>query len=239
MTRAAAARGTVTRGGAVAVLAALAAVLLTLLGTAPAQAAGYRYWSFWQGSGGQWAYATQGPATARPGDGEAVGFRFAVSTDSSDAAKPRAAADFAAVCDSTPAKDGTKRVAVVLDFGTAADAPKGETPPAARTACARVGEDATAGEALAAVAKPLRYDSSALLCAIAGYPRTGCGEQVGGAKKESRGGSAQPSPAGSEGSDGAGSGDGDGGPSAGLIGGIAAVVVLGAAAFWQARRRRG
>ncbi|MEU1814016.1 SCO2322 family protein [Streptomyces roseifaciens] len=223
------------RGG---VAAALAAVLLTLLGTAPAQAAGYRYWSFWQGSGGQWAYATQGPATARPGDGEAVGFRFAVSADSSDAAKPRAAADFAAVCDSTPAKDGAKRVAVVLDFGTAADAPAGETPPAARTACARVGEDATAGEALAAVAKPLRYDSSALLCAIAGYPRTGCGEQVGGAKKDSRDGSAQPSPAGSEDSGGAGSGD-DGGPSAGLIGGIAAVVVLGAAAFWQARRRRG
>ncbi|MEH6378374.1 SCO2322 family protein [Streptomyces sp. KLMMK] len=224
------------RGGAAA---ALAAVLLTLLGTAaPAQAAGYRYWSFWQGPGGQWAYATQGPATARPGDGEAVGFRFAVSADSSDAAKPRAAADFGAVCDSTPAKDGTKRVAVVLDFGTAADAPEGETPPAARSACARVGEDATAGEALAAVAKPLRYDSSALLCAIAGYPRTGCGEQVGGAKKESRDGSAQPSPAGSEDSGDAGSGD-DGGPSAGLIGGIAAVVVLGAAAFWQARRRRG
>ncbi|WP_420823953.1 SCO2322 family protein [Streptomyces roseifaciens] len=232
MTRAAAARGAVTRGGAVA---ALAAVLLTLLGTAPAQAAGYRYWSFWQGSGGQWAYATQGPATARPGDGEAVGFRFAVSADSSDAAKPRAAADFGAVCDSTAAKDGTKRVAVVLDFGTAADAPGGETPPAARSACAQVGEDATAGEALAAVAKPLRYDSSALLCAIAGYPRTGCGEQVGGAKKDSRGTeSAQPGPAGSEGSDGDG-----GGPSAGLIGGIAAVVVLGAAAFWQARRRRG
>lgn len=240
MTRAAAARGTVTRGTVArgGVAAALAAVLLTLLGAAPAQAAGYRYWSFWQGSGGQWAYATQGPATARPGDGEAVGFRFAVSADSSDAAKPRAAADFAAVCDSTPAQDGTKRVAVVLDFGTAADAPEGETPPAARTACARVGEDASAGEALAAVAKPLRYDSSALLCAIAGYPRTGCGEQVGGAKKESRGESAQPSPAGSEGSGGAGSGD-DGGPSAGLIGGIAAVVVLGAAAFWQARRRRG
>ncbi|MFC5143965.1 SCO2322 family protein [Streptomyces aureoversilis] len=235
MTRAAAARGVVTRGGAVA---ALAAVLLTLLGTAPAQASGYRYWSFWQGSGGQWAYATQGPATARPGDGEAVGFRFAVSADSSDAAKPRAAAGFAAVCDGTPAKDGTKRVAVVLDFGTAADAPKGETPPAARSACAQVGEDATAGEALAAVAKPLRYDSSALLCAIAGYPRTGCGEQVGGARKDSPDGSAQPGPAASEGSDGAGSGDG-GGPSAGLIGGIAAVVVLGAAAVWQARRRRG
>ncbi|WP_436756149.1 SCO2322 family protein [Streptomyces sp. URMC 124] len=220
-----------TRGGAVAALAAVLLTLLgALLGAAPAQAAGYRYWSFWQSSGGQWAYAAQGPATSRPGDGEAVGFRFAVSADSSDAAKPRAAADFGAVCDGTPAKDGTKRVAVVLDFGTAGDAPAGETPPAARTACARVGEDATAGEALAAVAKPLRYDSSALLCAIAGYPRTGCGEQVAGQKASE---SASPKPAAAD----SGS-EGDGGPSAGLIGGIAAVVVLGAAAFWQARRRR-
>ncbi|WP_424887974.1 SCO2322 family protein [Streptomyces sp. XH2] len=223
------------RGGAVA---ALVAVLLVLLGTAPAQAAGYRYWSFWQGSGGQWAYATQGPGTARPGDGDVIGFRFAVSADSSDAAKPRAAAGFEAVCDSTPAKDGAKRVAVVLDFGTPADAPDGETPPAARSACAQVGEDTTAGEALAAVAKPLRYDSSALLCAIAGYPRTGCGEQVSGAKKGAE--SARPSAADkSGGSDGNDGGSGDGVPSAGLIGGVAAVVVLGAAAFWQARRRRG
>ncbi|MCF3104467.1 hypothetical protein IPZ58_23145 [Streptomyces roseoverticillatus] len=220
------------RGGAVAApVTALAALLLALLGTAPAQAAGYRYWSFWQAPGGQWAYATQGPGTARPGDGDVIGFRFAVSADSSDAAKPRGAAGFGPVCDGTPAKDGAKRVAVVLDFGTPADAPDGETPPAARSACAQVGEDATAGEALAAVAKPLRYDSSALLCAIAGYPRTGCGEQVSGPKKAAE--SASPKPA-------AGSGDeGDGVPSAGLIGGIAAVVVLGAAAFWQARRRRG
>ncbi|CAM5557678.1 hypothetical protein SABIM44S_04173 [Streptomyces abikoensis] len=219
-----------TRGGAAAVLL----TLLALLGAAPAQAAtGYRYWSFWQSSGGsRWAYATQGPGTARPGDGDVVGFRFAVSADSSDAAAPRAAADFGPVCDPTPAKDGKKRVAVVLDFGTPADAPGGETPPAARSVCAQVGEDATAGEALAEVAKPLRYDSAALLCAIAGYPRTGCGEQVSGAEKGTE--STQPGAA-----DGDAGGSGDGGPSAGLIGGIAAVVVLGAAAFRQARRRRG
>ncbi|MEV4923554.1 SCO2322 family protein [Streptomyces roseoverticillatus] len=230
--RAAGIRGGGIRGGAVA---ALVTVLLALLGTAPAQAAGYRYWSFWQGSGGRWAYATQGPGTARPGDGDVIGFRFAVSADSSDAAKPRATGGFGAVCDSTPAKDGAKRVAVVLDFGTPADAPDGETPPAARSACAQVGEDATAGEALAAVAKPLRYDSSALLCAIAGYPRTGCGEQVSGQKKGAEKGteSASPKPA-AESDD-----EGGGVPSAGLLGGIAAVVVLGAAAFWQARRRRG
>ncbi|WP_414170806.1 SCO2322 family protein [Streptoverticillium reticulum] len=206
--------------------ALLAAGMLAVLGAAPAQAAGYRYWSFWQAAGGgkDWTYATQGPATARPGDGETIGFRFAVSEDSAQAAKPRGAADFAAVCDATPAKDGSKRVAVVLDFGTAADAPAGAAPPAARTACAQVGTDASAGEALAAVAKPLRYNSSALLCAIAGYPESGCGEQVGGGSRPAAGPEKKKD---------------DGGPSAGLVAGIAAVAVLGAAAVWQTRRRRG
>ncbi|MGY0062257.1 SCO2322 family protein [Streptomyces sp. LZ34] len=199
------------------------------LGASPAQAAGYRYWSFWQRERGAngWTYATQGPATARPGDGDMIGFRFAVSEDSGDATQPRDSTDFGTVCAHTPAKGGTKRVAVVLDFGTAADAPDHRTPPEPRTECARVGEDASAGDALAAVAEPLRYSSSALLCAIAGYPATGCGEQVDATSGGSGGGSSS--------GDGA-QGGGGGGPSAGLIGGLAAVVALGAAAVWQARR---
>lgn len=205
-------------------------VLCAVLGAAPAQAVdGYRYWSFWQRGGdrGGWTYAVQGPSSARPGDGDTIGFRFAVSEDSDDATRPRGTADFAAVCAGTPAKGGTKRVAVVLDFGTAADAPDHRTPPAPRTECARVGEDATAGEALAAVAKPLRYNSAALLCAIAGYPESGCGEKV----SSSVDAHAVPKGDGD-------TADGDSGPSAGLIGGLAAVVLLGAAAVWQARRRR-
>ncbi|PHQ50418.1 hypothetical protein BLA24_21945 [Streptomyces cinnamoneus] len=208
-------------------LAPLLAALTAVLGAAPAHADGYRYWSFWQGAGQEWTYATQGPATLRPGDGQAVGFRFAVSEDSAHAAKPRAAAGFGAVCAGTPAKEGRKRVAVVLDFGTPADAPSGDAPPAARTACAQVAADASAGEVLAAVAEPLRYDSSALLCAIAGYPRTGCGERVGERK----------STAAAEEGTASGKKD-DGGPSAGLVGGVAVVVALGAAGLWQARRRR-
>ena len=115
--------------------------------------------------------------------------------------------------------------------------PAARRPPKARTECAQVAEDATAAEALAAVAKPLRYDSNALLCAIAGYPESGCADQVNGAKEPrvrrfgvcgaAADGGRRPG------------GEGDGGPSAGLLGGVAAVVVLGAAAVWQARRRRG
>jgi hypothetical protein len=205
------------------VLAAL--LLLVLGGTGQAQAVGYRYWSFWDLTGGKWTYATQGPSTARPSDGDVQGFRFAVSEDSRHAVRPRGDTDFGSICARTPAQQGKKRVALVIDFGTTTDAPSGETPPSPRTACARVPSDATTAEALASVAKPLRYDTNALLCAIAGYPETGCGEQVAAHKPTA---SAHPQTKSTH-----------HGPSVGLLAGVAAVALLGAAAIWQARRHRG
>ncbi|MFH9068531.1 SCO2322 family protein [Streptomyces alboflavus] len=216
-----------------ALLTALLTLPAALLAQGPAHAADYRYWSFWQqGKSGAWVYATQGPSIARPDDGDVEGFRFAVSANSGSAEKPRGAADFDAICADTPAKDGQKRVALVVDFGTPDDAPGGEQPPKRRTACARVDSDGTTADALAAVAKPLRYNSSALLCAISGYPEQGCGEQVSGKESGGKGDKA-------DGTASAKDGDGDGGPSVGLLAGVAAIVALGAAAVWQARRRRG
>ncbi|MFE3851650.1 SCO2322 family protein [Streptomyces griseorubiginosus] len=202
-----------------ALLCVLAGLLLSV--TAPAHATGYRYWSFWDRTGTTWTYATQGPSTAVPSDGDVQGFRFAVSEDSSDATRPRGSASFHAICARTPAQEGRKRVALVIDFGTTADAPSGERPPARRTVCAVVAPDATTAEALAASAKPLRYNTNALLCAISGYPRTGCGEAVARAKKTAPAEKKQ-----------------DDGPALGLWAGAAAVVALAAAATWQARRRR-
>ncbi|MGI5399363.1 SCO2322 family protein [Streptomyces sp. CA-135486] len=196
---------------------------LTLLGAGPAQAAGYRYWSFWLGSGA-WTYATEGPATARPADGSVNGFRFSVSEDSADSAQPRRAPDFKAICGGTPPKADTKRIALVIDSGTRADAPSGDTPPAPRVACAQVRKDATSAEALASVAKPLRYNSQALLCAIAGYPKSGCGDQVS---------ASEPKPSAPASSDAE-----EGGPSLGIVAGIAAILALGAATVWQSRRRK-
>ncbi|WP_406149511.1 SCO2322 family protein [Streptomyces sp. NBC_01012] len=214
----------------------LVGALLAVLGAGSAQAAGYRYWSFWEGDGAKsWTYATQGPSAVTPDDGAVQGFRFSVSADSQDSAQPRHAPGFGAVCADTPAKAGLKRVALVIDPGTAADAPDGEKPPALRTACARVARDASTAEALASVAKPLRYDSSAMLCAISGYPRSGCGEQVG----KDPGGAESDAPATAP-ATGAGSGEesSGGGPSAGVLAGVGAVLVLGAAAVLRARRRR-
>ena len=169
-------------------------LLLTalVLGTTavPAQAATYRYWSFWDRDGSNWTYATVGPSVSVPSDGDVQGFRFTVSEDSAEAAKPRGEQTFGTICARTPARDGQKRVALVLDFGTAKDAPSGETPPRLRTVCAQVPEDATTAEALAEVAKPLRYDSNALLCAIEGYPTSGCGEEL--AKGKGKGKAAKP-----------------------------------------------
>lgn len=229
----------VRRAAALALLTALAAAV-SLCAAGTAQAAGYRYWSFWEGDGSRWTYATQGPSLVRPGDGAVQGFRFSVSEDSGDAARPRRTPDFAAVCGDTPVKDGSKRVALVIDPGTAADAPAGERPPAPRTACARVAPDASTADALASVAKPLRYDSAALLCAISGYPVSGCGEQIAGDA-----GDAPPSTATASGSatapvsSAAAPADGDGGgPAVGVLAGIGAVLVLGAAGVLRARRRR-
>lgn len=215
--------------------AGVGAAIVALAAAVPAHAdgSGYRYWSFWENQGTNWTYATQGPATARPADGDTIGFRFAVSRDAADSTRPSALPDFTRICAGVEPKAGTKRVAVVIDFGRPEDAPAGERPPAAapRTECPQVREDATAAEALAAVAKPLRYDANALLCGIAGYPEQGCGEQVA-LPEEQPTGSAAPSKA-------ATATDSDsGGPSVGLVVGGAAVLLLGAAGVVQARRRR-
>jgi hypothetical protein len=205
---------------------------------------GYRYWSFWLRKGdGSWSYATNGPAAQRPGDGDIVGFRFALSENSQQADKPRGSITFADACAKTTAEAGSKRVAVRIDFGTRADAPEDETeaPPASRTGCARLPEDGTAADALAKIAGPLRYNSEALLCAIDHYPAKGCGEQA------ARGDNTDHSPHSTDDKGGAdsnagGATDGDQGEGLssglGFAAGAAAVAILAAAALWQARRRR-
>jgi hypothetical protein len=117
-----------------------------------------------------------------PGDGAVDGWRFALSPDDGrQAARPGAAPDFAAVCAGTAPRDGFKRVAVLLDFGTPADAPSPGPVPAPRAACAQLRPAASSAEALAAVAPPLRYSADGLICAVAGYPGAGCGAPVAAA----------------------------------------------------------
>jgi hypothetical protein len=151
------------------VLAAPGFVLALVLGlvwalAAPASADATAFWGYWQADGSKWAFAQAGPASTRPKDGAVEGWRFAKSSGESGT-PPRGAPDFAGICGSTPEHEGAKRVAVVIDYGEAADAPAGATPPAAKTACASVPPNATGSDVLAKVARP-QADKSGLVCAI-------------------------------------------------------------------------
>lgn len=159
--------------------AAIAAVLLAAPASPVAAETAYRYWSYWLEQDGAWVFAQEGPATRLPDDGAVEGWRFAVSTQSGDAsltpAMPAGNA-FDAACAATPATADTKRIAVIVDFGTSADARDGDTPPATVSACAAVAPDATSIQALSS-AFDLRIEDG-LICGINGYPSQGCAEVV-------------------------------------------------------------
>jgi hypothetical protein len=139
-----------------------------------ANAASYRYWSFWVGAGDGWSYAQVGAGSTRPADGSVQGWRFAISAGaSSSTIPPRVAASFATICGSDPAPEGRKRIGLVVDFGTTADAPTGETPPRGiARVCLEAPASAT-GAAVLAQAFAVR-SKDGLVCGIDGYPRTEC-----------------------------------------------------------------
>jgi hypothetical protein len=162
----------------------VATVLMTGRG---ADAAAYRYWSYYHWTGDSWQFADTGPEQFVPEDGSVEGWRFLLAGETGDARTPRAPGDFDQICGSSQAGSGEKRVAVVLDYGVEVDAPEGETPPEPRGACAVVATAATGGQVLSAVAEVRAGDG--LVCAIDGYPEFECAATVD---------IAAPPPAGSE-----------------------------------------
>ncbi|MDC5699085.1 SCO2322 family protein [Intrasporangium calvum] len=158
----------------VALIAVLAAAI-SLLSLAPAHAAAYRFWGFYQLTDGQWAFAQKGPDQIVPEDGSVEGWRFAVA-DMNDTRFPRATLTFDQLCGSTAAETGKKRVGLIVDFGRPADAADGATPPEPQASCAVVPADATSTDVLA-TAGELRVENS-LICAVAGYPAADCGGEV-------------------------------------------------------------
>ena len=154
-------------------LAALAAAVAT---SAPAQAEdGFKYWGYYQLTGGQWTAAKKGADSLTPKDGTVEGWHYAVTTTKPDR-PPRIDATFQDVCADTTAEQGQKRVAVAIDYGTAAEADDEETPPQPEAACAVVPDDANGQQVLESVAQ-VRVEGG-LSCAVNGYPATGCGDPV-------------------------------------------------------------
>jgi hypothetical protein len=166
-------------------ISALALVVLAVgLVTAPAaNAAAFRYWTFWEGSGSTWTFATQGPATSVPVDGAVEGWRFAVTTQAGTGQDiPRVAPDFATICKGTPPAEGRKRVGLVIDAGPAAMAPDGQTPPATVATCVVMDPDATGFQVLSSVAD-VRTEGG-LICSLAGYPQGECAPILGDAEAQ-------------------------------------------------------
>lgn len=164
----------------VAVLAALLAVPALVFGASPAQADLYRYWSFWERQDGAWVFVEVDPASVVPANGAVNGWRFGVGGIDADTNRPpRSKAAFAEICGSAAAPEGEKRVAVVIDTGTFQDAPAGGTPPEPVAVCATVPAEANAVQTLQSVAST-RVENG-LVCGIANYPETGCGDALPGA----------------------------------------------------------
>ena len=161
---------------AFAVLAAVMVAFATLVSTAPqASAANYLYWSYWQQTAGKWAFSSVGADKATPSDGAVEGWRWAID-DGSGSRPPRVLPTFEQLCASTPAEAGKKRVGLVVDFGREVDGDGKVTPPSLVATCALVPTAAT-GADLLAKAGGVRTDKG-LICAIGGYPATGCAAQL-------------------------------------------------------------
>lgn len=154
--------------------AALVAGAVVVAG-APAQAAAYRYWTYWQAPAGDdaWSFAIQGPATAMPADGAVEGWAFGVTTDAAGTKDaPAVLPDFAALCGDTEPTPGSKRVGLIIDPGARALAPEDQVPPPELATCVVAPEDASGYDILRAAVEVRTEDG--LVCGVDGYPTGEC-----------------------------------------------------------------
>lgn len=188
---------------------ATAAVAVTgVFLAAPAQADLYRYWSFWQLQGDNWEFYEGNPADVIPANGSVEGWRYGVGgTAASDVRPPRSTVPFGEICTGDAAPAGQKQVGVIIDTGTQQDVPATGVPPEPTITCVTTSENANALQVLQAT-ESARVENG-LVCGIAGYPASGCGDVVAGAtavpndsptefavtQQESEGSSGSPLPA--------------------------------------------
>lgn len=161
----------------------------------PASDTAYTFWSYWTGeASGGWIFAQTGAQSIIPADATSQGWRFGVGETPTLTETPRAPVDFEATCSGTPSADGKKRVAVVVDSGTTAEAPSGQVPAGLVSKCASVPTKANGLQVLSSVTA-VRQDANGLVCGVGNYPTSGCGEQVSVAALTAAQDSASPEPA--------------------------------------------
>ena len=159
----------------------LALLLTTSFAIAsPADAAGkgWRYWGYYQAAPGakSWTSAMTGPFVDVK-DGSVEGWSFVFSADDVPTIAPSIKPDFAAICGKVKADKDTKRIALVIDFGSAAYAPKGEKVQKSFTTCVRTAQTSQGIDVLDMAVK-IRAAKSGLICGINGYPKKECGVEI-------------------------------------------------------------
>lgn len=154
-------------------VAVISVALLAVALSPAAQAASFRYWTYWHGSAAGWSFATAGPASVIPADGSVEGWRFAITaTAGAPGDQPRITPSFADVCAGTPEEAGRKRVALVIDPGPQSTAPDGQSPGPVVATCVVADPEANGYHVLRTVAEMRTEDG--LVCGIAGYPTGEC-----------------------------------------------------------------
>lgn len=156
--------------------------LLIATSFTPANAAaekGWRYWGYFQAAPGSnvWNYALTGPAGSTPKDGSVEGWKYSFSSDTVDTGNPTLKPNFKAICSGTPSQSGLIRVAVVVDFGLRAIAPKGENVQPTIRKCVSV-KPGTNGLEILAKATAVRTSAEGFVCGLASYPAKECSTEI-------------------------------------------------------------
>ena len=161
-------------------LIGLVLLLSQLLPMTPASAAdkGWRYWGYYQAAPGatKWTAAMTGP-TVDIEDGAVEGWSFVFSSDDIPSTPPSVKPNFASICGKTKADKDTKRIALVIDFGSKAYAPKGEKVKKTITTCVRTAKTSQGIDVLGMAVK-VRAAKSGLICGLNGYPAKECGIEI-------------------------------------------------------------
>ena len=162
----------------------IATLFSSLFSITSANAADYRYWTFWVTTSDQWSFANEGASTLKATDQMVTGWKFAI-TGADNGTPPNQSAVFAELCPDTSEQAGVLRVAVVVDFNDATIAPDGETPPSESLInCVTVNDGQTAADALSAAGLEVRESQPGFVCGINGYPKEECGVEVPATNEE-------------------------------------------------------
>jgi hypothetical protein len=158
----------------------LALILTTgFVFVSPADAAGkgWRYWGYYQAAPGAktWTAAMTGP-TVDVQDGAVEGWSFVFDASDVPTIAPSIKPDFAAICRRVKVDKNLKRVALVVDFGRSAYAPKGEKVQKSFTTCVQIAKSAQGIDVLGKAVKVRGADG--LICGINGYPAKECGVEI-------------------------------------------------------------